>query len=345
MKAWLVVPAIVLITGSQLPAAPAGQETEHLVQKGETLNGIANRSGVPRSAIIEANDLEPPYIIRIGQKLTIPRDDQPASRSIPARSPDAPSIGPPPDTHVVEAGETLSGIALSEQVPRVLIAEANALKPPFVIKVGQKLRIPRTRHYTVQKGDTGFSLAYRFAVPWHDIATANGMDPDTPLRAGQELLIPTILDDPGKAAAPVTVTPPPPPTSATAPSGPRFIWPVTGPIRRGYRPRGSVGFHDGLDIEAPEGTPVEATAAGRVIYADREKSQFGNLVVIDHGNGWYSAYGSLSRITVKKGEQVDQGERIGLVGDTSVTRRNELHFELRQGGKPVDPIAELPDAQ
>ncbi len=315
------------------------EETVHVVEAGETLNGIANRSGVPAKAIAAANDLEAPYVVRIGQKLTIPRSvvsgkpDQPVAR--------AAGVSPEVETvHVVRAGETLGGIASRAKVPRILIAEANGLQPPYIVKTGQKLHIPRTRHHTVQAGDTGFSLAYKYAVPWEQIALANGIETAAPIRIGQKLLIPTLLNQsrtaPAKSAAAVT------PAAAPAVTKTRFLWPVSGPIRRDFR-TGS-DYHDGLDITAPEGTAVNAAAAGTVIFAGKEQDQFGNLVVIDHGDGWFTAYGFLSRITVKQGAKVTSGERIGLVGSTGRAKGNELHFEVRQNGKPVDPLDELPKA-
>ncbi|MDG2002382.1 MAG: M23 family metallopeptidase [Novosphingobium sp.] len=334
----LILSGLVLLLGAaSATAVPPGEETEHVVEAGETLYGIANRAGISNSAIIKANDLDPPYVIRIGQTLTIPRDGRPASRTIAARSP-APATTSPsnlPEMHVVAPGETLGGIAARAKVPRVLIAEANRLKPPYTIKVGQKLLLPRTRRHTVEKGDTGFNLSYRYAVPWENIAIANGMEPDAALPIGKELLIPTVL----KAPAPVAST-----TASQADTA-RFTWPLTGSIRRAYRARADGNYHDGIDIEASEGAAVRATAAGTVTFADKEKNQFGNLVVIDHGNGWHSAYGSLGRVTVKKGDQARQGERVGLVGDTSVTKRTELHFELRRNGQPVDPVSELPETE
>jgi murein DD-endopeptidase MepM/ murein hydrolase activator NlpD len=238
--------------------------------------------------------------------------------------------------HVVKDGETLAGVANRAKVPRVLIVEANGLKPPYALRTGQKLKIPRTRHHTVVRGETGFTVAYTYGVPWQDIAVANGIEPDTPLKPGQKLLIPTLIDQPKAPAAA---------SEAAAPSA-RFAWPVTGPVRRGFvvRTPDSENHHDGIDIGAAEGTAVRASAAGKVLFAGVEPVQFGNLVVIDHGDGWATAYAFLSRITVQKDDTVRADERIGLVGHTGKARGSELHFEVRHNNRPVDPVTELPEA-
>lgn len=351
-------------------AAPAGQESAHIVKDGETLNGIANRAGVPAAAIVRANALKAPYTLRTGQKLAIPRAEtttkvtskptvkpptatasakaaeKTAARVIAAR--ERPPVSSPEteSTHLVVAGETLGGIAARAKVPRVLIAEANGLQPPYAVKVGQKLRIPRTRRHRVVAGDSGFDLAMKYAVPWDQIALANNLDPKASLKPGATLLIPTLLDPPPTPAqtpAPlVSPVAPPARVAAARPRSPRFAWPLSGPLRRGFA-TGS-DHHDGLDITAAKGAMVRAAAAGTVRFAGKEKDQFGNLVVLDHGDGWYTAYGFLSRVTVKEGAAVAAGERVGLVGSTGMAKGNELHFEVRRDGKPVDPLDELPTA-
>ena len=233
--------------------------------------------------------------------------------------------------HLVQPGETLFGIANRAKVPRVLIAEANRLKPPYHVRAGQKLKIPRTRRHTVMRGDTGFAVAYRYGVPWRDVAVANGIDEDKPLRPGQVLLIPTLIAVPDPAAP------------AAAEPSPHFAWPLRGAVRRGFAARTQRDYHDGLDIRTPEGTAVRAAAAGKVLFAGAEPRQFGNLVVIDHGGGWTSAYAFLSRTTVREGEDVRAGERIGLSGRTGLAKGPELHFELRRNNRPVDPAGELPE--
>ncbi|MFA7602641.1 MAG: M23 family metallopeptidase [Novosphingobium sp.] len=251
---------------------------------------------------------------------------------IAAHEPEPAPVPPDQETeHLVRPGETLSGIANRAKVPRVLIAEANGLKPPYVVRAGQTLKIPRTRRHTVIRGDTGFSIAYRHGVPWRDIAVANGIDTEAPLRPGQVLLIPTIIAVPDSAPA--------------AAPAPRFAWPVAGTVRRGFAARGTSDYHDGIDIRVPEGTAVRAAAAGKVVFAGSEPRQFGKLVVLDHGNGWNSAYAFLSRITVREGDDVRAGERVGLSGRTGLAKGPEVHFELRRNNRPVDPAKELPEAK
>lgn len=359
-RAFAAAGAALLLASASAFAAPPESETIHIVQSGETLNGVANRAKVSRTEIIKANNLKEPYALRTGQKLAIPRKATPkALKAAPIPNPPATTTATKAagnktqasleqaTSHIVAPGETLGGIAIRAKVPRVLIAEANGLKPPYDVRVGQKLMIPRTRRYTTKAGDTGFAVAYQYGVPWPDIAVANGLDANAPLPAGKVLLIPTVLNPPPIAAtSPASVATPSPTPVAVAkpPAAARFAWPLDGPVRRGWKPHTSSDFHDGLDITAPRGAAVSAAGAGTVLFAAKEKEQFGNLVVIDHGEGWYTAYAFLSRITVKKGHKVKRGERVGLVGDTGMAKGNELHFEVRKNGTPIDPMTELPDA-
>jgi murein DD-endopeptidase MepM/ murein hydrolase activator NlpD len=363
--ALLLAAALLPLSSPVLAASPA-TETEHVVATGETLNGIANRAGISSKTLIEANGLKAPFALRTGQKLKIPRAARAAATRASAK-PSAPATAAQRESvHVVAEGETLMGIANRAKVPRVLIAEANGLAPPYAVKVGQKLLIPRTRRYVVKPGDTGFAIAYRHAVPWSQIAIANGLAIDAAVTPGKELLIPTVLD-PAKIAPQSSAGPSPQAAkaaassaaaasavasaavaAATAPAGKtaaRFAWPLEGTVRRGWKSNRAADHHDGIDIVAPRGTPVRAAATGTVLFAGLEKEQFGNLVVVDHGDGWNTAYGFLSRVTVKQGSRVAAGERVGLVGDTGRARGNELHFEVRQDGAPIDPAPELPPAQ
>jgi murein DD-endopeptidase MepM/ murein hydrolase activator NlpD len=101
------------------------------------------------------------------------------------------------------------------------------------------------------------------------------------------------------------------------------------------------GFHPGIDIGVPEGTPIEAAASGTVIYCGWE-SGYGNLVVLDNGNNLATAYAHQSRIGVSCGEHVNQGQVIGYSGCTGYCFGPHVHFEVRINGSPVDPIGYLP---
>lgn len=137
---------------------------------------------------------------------------------------------------------------------------------------------------------------------------------------------------------------------ASAKSAPRPLWtdPFEMPVRgaesagfgsaRRYAPGGPVSYHTGLDLAAPEGTPIHATNDGTVVLA-RELPISGNVVAIDHGGGVVSLYFHQSKILVHDGESVKRGDVIGLVGTTGLSTGPHLHWEMRVDGVPTNPVA------
>jgi murein DD-endopeptidase MepM/ murein hydrolase activator NlpD len=123
------------------------------------------------------------------------------------------------------------------------------------------------------------------------------------------------------------------------PSSAGFIWPTSGTLTSGFGWRWG-RMHEGIDIAAPTGTPISAAASGTVIHAGW-MGGYGNLVVIDHGNGLATAYGHQSSIAVGSGTYVSQGQTIGYVGSTGHSTGPHLHFEVRVNGSPVDPLGYL----
>ncbi len=128
-------------------------------------------------------------------------------------------------------------------------------------------------------------------------------------------------------------------TGTGTPSASGFIWPVNGTVVSGYGMRWG-RLHEGIDITASTGTPIWAAAAGTVIHAGW-LGGYGNLVVVDHGNGLATAYAHASAILVAVGQQVAQGETISLVGSTGNSSGPHLHFEVRVNGIAVDPLLYL----
>jgi murein DD-endopeptidase MepM/ murein hydrolase activator NlpD len=116
-----------------------------------------------------------------------------------------------------------------------------------------------------------------------------------------------------------------------------FQWPVSGTVGSGFGGRGG-RHHDGIDILAPEGTPVRAAETGMVTYAGNGLRGYGNAATLDHGGGATTLYGHLEEIHVQSGDAVTRGSVIGTVGKTGNATTSHLHFELRLQGRPVDPV-------
>ena len=133
--------------------------------------------------------------------------------------------------------------------------------------------------------------------------------------------------------------------NAHAGSG-RFIWPLTGRITSpfGYRRNPlfrRISFHTGIDIAVPYGSPFQAADGGEVIFSGWWDG-YGKCVIVDHGHGYTTLYGHMSRIYVKESQVVDKGTTLGLVGSTGYSTGPHLHFEVRVNGKPTNPRAYLP---
>jgi murein DD-endopeptidase MepM/ murein hydrolase activator NlpD len=129
------------------------------------------------------------------------------------------------------------------------------------------------------------------------------------------------------------------PAAAPAPSGAGFAWPVRGSVVSPFGQRWGK-LHSGIDIAAPAGTPIGASAAGQVVYAG-SMGGYGLLVVIQHSGGISTAYGHNSNISVSVGQTVAQGQTIAAVGCTGHCFGDHVHFEVRVGGSPVDPMGYL----
>ena len=133
---------------------------------------------------------------------------------------------------------------------------------------------------------------------------------------------------------------------ASASDAAPMAWPVAGSVTSGFGERKNpVGpgddFHPGIDIAAGSGTPIAAAAAGRVVSAGRDGG-YGNLIVLDNGNGVTTRYAHCSQIFARVGETVNAGQTIGSVGSTGASTGPHLHFEVRVDDRPVDPRQYLP---
>ena len=119
---------------------------------------------------------------------------------------------------------------------------------------------------------------------------------------------------------------------------PTFRWPVRGKVIAGYGAKTNGKANDGLNLAVPEGTPVKAAEDGVVAYAGNELKGYGNLVLVRHANGYVTAYAHASELLVKRGDTIKRGQVIAKSGQSGEVASPQLHFEIRKGSTPVDPL-------
>jgi len=124
-----------------------------------------------------------------------------------------------------------------------------------------------------------------------------------------------------------------------------MMWPVSGKVTSGFGKRGKKSFHSGIDIPMPPGTPIVAAMDGVVLETatskDRRYRGYGNTVLIDHGNGLVTLYSHCSKLNVKKGQSVKQGDVVAFIGRTGRATTDHVHFEVRKNGVATNPIPYL----
>lgn len=238
----------------------------------------------------------------------------------------------------VKRGDTVYGIARTHSVPLEQLVELNNLHPPYLLQVGQVLRLPGRKTHHVIRGETVYSIARQHDLDVAQLATANALSSPYLLRVGQVLYVP-----PGRtsemavAARPSHSLPSPPPRTGNG-----FDWPVAGTILSRFGVKEGGLRNDGVNIRAPRGAPVRAAESGIVAYAGSGLRGFGNLVLIRHDGNWVTAYGHNDEMLVKRGDAVRRGEMIARVGSSGGVTESQLHFEIRKGTKAIDPMTMLP---
>lgn len=243
-------------------------------------------------------------------------------------------------------GDSVYGLSRRHRVPVRAIIEANGLRPPYHLKKGQRVVLPRGRQHTVKRGETFFGIANSYRVNAYALARANGLKPPYNIQAGQVLVVSgqaSAKPVAKKTASTVLLKPaprrPPPPSVPRPPaaSGKGFIWPVRGRVVSGFGVKSKGLRNDGINIAAARGTPVKASENGVVVYAGNELRGFGNLLLIKHANGWVSAYAHNDTLLAKRGDKVAKGQKIATVGSTGSVKDPQLHFEMRRGRTARDP--------
>jgi murein DD-endopeptidase MepM/ murein hydrolase activator NlpD len=302
----------------------AGQGgTTIIVGTSDTLDTLAHRYNVSPAAILQANGYKGPRALSPGQQLIIPH--QTAAVAAPAlaapASKAAAAVNAPPTVHVVNRGDTLLGIARRNHVTVAELAKANSLEPSAKLKLGMKLTVPGAK--TAALAPAAPAAVVAAAQP----AAAVTGGPAQSARLAQATTTPedTKIESPANAA------------EATG-ALPTFRWPVRGKVITSYGSKTNGKANDGINLAVPEGTPVKAAEDGVVAYSGNELKGYGNLVLVRHPNGYVTAYAHASELLVKRGDTIKRGQIIAKSGQSGEVGSPQLHFEIRKGSSPVDPL-------
>jgi murein DD-endopeptidase MepM/ murein hydrolase activator NlpD len=243
-------------------------------------------------------------------------------------------------TYRIQPGDTLTSIARDFGVSPEAIMGANRLDDPHYLRVGQRIKVPRFNGRPVRRSVRPQYASAPSPVP----APANASRDAVNARAAKpasRLPAPKPVPLLGALGAPELAGDIPGDAARTTRPLQAFMWPVRGPVIARFGVKASGQRNDGINIAAEANSPVKAADAGEVIYAGNELRSYGNLLLIRHASGYITAYAHNQTLLVARSDKVSRGQKIATVGSTGGVSKPQLHFEVRRGGKPVDPAPYL----
>ncbi len=239
---------------------------------------------------------------------------------------------------MVAQGETLSKISRLYGRSITDIARANSMEPSAKLNIGDRLVIPSVRMSNAPSQDASKTAQSKTDLPAGKTPPAK--TPDAKKQAANT--------EPTEHASVVTPASDPPAPTGTVKAAdaamPSFRWPVKGRVIAGFGPKTNGQQNDGINLAVPEGTPIKAAEDGVVAYAGSELKGYGNLVLVRHSNGYVTAYAHAKELLVKRGDQIKRGQVIAKSGQTGNVDGPQLHFEIRKGPAPQDPMPLLSGA-
>jgi lipoprotein NlpD len=307
--------------GASVKPGAAGEKL-YAVKKGDTLKNIALAHGVDHRDLAAWNNIENINSIKIGQQLRVAPTLAPGGAPVSEGTEVRPiAIGGPVVARSLDSAP--SGTAAPAAVPTHTAGPAGAVPPAPTFSANSEM---------LKRAPKGGKLPYseeNFAR-----LKAQGTAPAAAAPAPSPSLA-TAASPAEKPAAPVNQPPP-------AASEIEWSWPTAGKLLGNFSESGAGGqeVSKGIDLAGKIGDPVQAVAAGKVIYVGA-MAKYGNLVVVLHSGGYSSVYAHNSQIIVKESQMVTRGQKIAELGNSD-TDQPKLHFELRQQGKPLDPLKFLP---
>ncbi len=341
------------VTGSVQPRVPTGNvQTTALPPPGGTqysqpsandisggARGMASYSPGQSAAPATVASMQPPAT-RHALPPPISQSSAPKASSIHkssniAKSQPA-SKGASTSVHVAASGDTLSKIARAHNMSAIELARLNKLPPHTKLKVGDRVNVPASLASRPEASKTAQPKS--LSAPAKGKSEAKVDAKDLP-KAG-----PTLANhQPVERASVASSVDDQPATNAVRAgnAGLSFRWPAKGRIIAGFGPKTNGQANDGINIALPEGTPIKAAEDGVVAYAGNELKGYGNLVLVRHADGFVTAYAHAKELLVKRGDSIKRGQVIARSGQTGNVDAPQLHFEIRKGPSPIDPMPHL----
>ncbi|WP_306028862.1 murein hydrolase activator EnvC [Stappia sp. MMSF_3263] len=292
--------------------------TQVSARSGDTVASMSRRYGIPQHVLAEINGVEPNGSFPAGQRVTIP--------TYVHGAPNIAAAAPSQPVRLPSAGGTPS---VTGSIPAGAAFAANAPKPHA--KPGAPVRVASLS--TPTRSDAP-SVG---AQPKRKPATLSSRTGAT--SSASEPVPPRVARVEAAPTAPISVNRD---TGAASNDGERrFRWPAKGRIISDFGSKPGGARNDGINLALPEGTEIKSVEDGTVIYSGNELKGYGSLVLVRHDDGWVSAYAHNSELLVKRGDTVQRGQTVAKAGSTGSVTQPQLHFELRRGNKPVDPMLYL----
>lgn len=348
---------------SSRPSGPSGWSaqggTTVMVQNGETLNTIANRYGIPGSAILQANNLSSANQVGPGKRIVIPVYNAAGLAptkvaSLPDKSSDLPKFRlaegakPAGRAEPAQKAEPAAKAEVKERIRPGQTAKAAQVKPEAKAAAA---RLPDPKPVKTAAKPEPVKTAAKAEPVKAAKVEAPKVEKAKPVQVAKAEIAPAKIERaasiaPVQAAAPQAAPAKPAPEvtqTASLSAAPAekatlgYRWPARGRVISGFGGNGN----EGINIAVPEGTPVKAAEDGTVAYAGAEVKGYGKLVLIRHDNGHVSAYAHNGELGVKPGEKVKRGQTIAKSGQSGNVTSPQLHFEIRKGSTPIDPMPHL----
>jgi len=324
-------------TGSVMSRPAAASQREGgmriIVGTSDTLEGLARRYNVSTAEIMRANGYHGPRALSPGQSLIIPRRATRAEAPALSHAPATRAAAMPSSVHVAAAGDTLMNISRRNHISVQELARANNLPVTAQLKIGDRITVPSPAKTlaVAQPAQQATRTAAAAALQPSPAATKPVMT--AAVEPVQKARMATETKEIEQAHAQSSVK-----TAEATNALPTFRWPVRGRVIAGYGAKTNGKQNDGINVAVPEGTPVKAAEDGVVAYAGNELKGYGNLILVRHANGYVTAYAHASELEVKRGDTIKRGQVIAKSGQTGDVGSPQLHFEIRKGSSPVDPI-------